>query len=120
GFRLEESSRPNRPATVRVLGGLRDALRFFHTVDPAITRRRSIDGQAIKNNAPLRVVSIEPLGVELPMYDITTGTGDFIANGVVSHNCFARVTHTYMDMNAGRDFETKIVVKINAPDVLRR
>jgi DNA repair photolyase len=33
--------------------------------------------------------------------------------------CFARVTHTYMDMNAGRDFETKIVVKINAPDVLR-
>jgi len=27
--------------------------------------------------------------------------------------CFARVTHTYMDMNAGRDFETKIVVKIN-------
>src|SRR6266540_6066737 len=34
--------------------------------------------------------------------------------------CFARVTHTYMDMNAGRDFETKIVVKINAPEVLRR
>jgi DNA repair photolyase len=33
--------------------------------------------------------------------------------------CFARVTHTYMDMNAGRDFETKIVVKINAPEVLR-
>jgi DNA repair photolyase len=33
--------------------------------------------------------------------------------------CFARVTHTYMDMNAGKDFETKIVVKINAPDVLR-
>jgi DNA repair photolyase len=33
--------------------------------------------------------------------------------------CFARVTHTYMDMNAGKDFETKIVVKINAPEVLR-
>ena len=33
--------------------------------------------------------------------------------------CFARVTHTYMDMSAGADFETKIVVKINAPDVLR-
>src|SRR2546423_15045282 len=25
-----------------------------------------------------------------------------------------------MDMNAGRDFETKIVVKVNAPQVLRR
>jgi len=34
--------------------------------------------------------------------------------------CFARVTHTYMDMNAGQDFESKIVVKVNAPDVLRR
>jgi DNA repair photolyase len=39
---------------------------------------------------------------------------------VVSHNCFARPTHTYLDMNAGRDFESKIVVKVNAPEVLRR
>ena len=51
------------------------------------------------------MVAIEPLGVELPLYDITTGTGDFIANGVVSHNCFARPTHTYLDFDAGRDFE---------------
>ena len=34
--------------------------------------------------------------------------------------CFVRPTHTYLDMDAGRDFETKIVVKVNAPDVLRR
>jgi DNA repair photolyase len=34
--------------------------------------------------------------------------------------CFARVTHTYLDMDAGRDFESKIVVKVNAPQVLRR
>src|ERR671918_2348199 len=34
--------------------------------------------------------------------------------------CFARATHTYMDMNAGRDFETKIVVKVNAPELLRK
>jgi len=34
--------------------------------------------------------------------------------------CFARPTHTYLDMDAGRDFETKIVVKVNAPEVLRR
>src|SRR6476659_3827932 len=33
--------------------------------------------------------------------------------------CFARATHTFLDMNAGRDFETKIVVKVNAPEVLR-
>src|SRR5918996_852842 len=34
--------------------------------------------------------------------------------------CFARPTHTFLDMGAGRDFETKIVVKVNAPEVLRR
>jgi DNA repair photolyase len=33
--------------------------------------------------------------------------------------CFARTTHTYIEMNAGRDFESKIVVKVNAPEVLR-
>src|SRR5205085_3679468 len=67
----------------------------------------------------LRVTSIEPLGLEMPMYDITTGTGDFIANGVVSHNCFARPTHKYLDFNAGRDFEREIVVKVNVPELLR-
>ena len=34
--------------------------------------------------------------------------------------CFARATHTYMDMGPGRDFETKIVVKVNAPELLRK
>jgi DNA repair photolyase len=105
---------------VRLLGGLRECLRFLQTVDPAITRKRIIDGMAIKGDAPLRVVSIEPLGVDLPLYDITTGTGDFISNGVVSHNCFARPTHTYLNFDAGRDFERQIVVKVNAPEVLRR
>jgi DNA repair photolyase len=53
------------------------------------------------------------------LYDITTGTGDYISNGVVSHNCFARPTHTYLDFNAGRDFEREIVVKVNAPELVR-
>src|SRR5712691_11298192 len=34
--------------------------------------------------------------------------------------CFARPTHTYLDFDAGRDFETKIVVKLNAAELLRR
>jgi len=110
-----------KPLTyVRLLGGVGEHLRFFHTVDPAITRKRTIEGRAIKNDAPLRITSIEPLGLDLPMFDITTGTGDFIANGVVSHNCFARPTHTYLNMGAGEDFERKIVVKVNAPEVLRQ
>jgi DNA repair photolyase len=95
-------------------------MRFFLTVDPAISAKRDLDGVVIDSERSPRVVSVEPLGVDLPLYDITTGTGDFIADGVVSHNCFARPTHTYLDFDAGRDFETKIVVKVNAGELLRR
>jgi DNA repair photolyase len=33
--------------------------------------------------------------------------------------CFARSTHRYLDLDAGRDFEREIVVKVNVPEVLR-
>ncbi|HUA75163.1 MAG TPA: radical SAM protein [Solirubrobacteraceae bacterium] len=33
--------------------------------------------------------------------------------------CFARPTHTFLGFDAGRDFVKEIVVKINAPEVLR-
>lgn len=33
--------------------------------------------------------------------------------------CFARPTHEYLELDAGRDFETQIVVKTNVVDVLR-
>ncbi|MBV9424717.1 MAG: radical SAM protein [Solirubrobacterales bacterium] len=33
--------------------------------------------------------------------------------------CFARPTHKYLDFNADRDFEREIVVKVNAPELLR-
>jgi DNA repair photolyase len=121
GFKVvvEPARNANGLRVIRLRGGLREALRFFHTTDPAITRKRSIDGVAIKSDAPLGVVSVEPLGLDVPMYDITTGTGDFIADGVVSHNCYARQSHTYLDLDAGQDFNSKIVVKVNAPERVR-
>jgi DNA repair photolyase len=116
---VEEPPKPNGVTCVRIRGGLRERLRFFHLADPAITRKRTVQGMALKSDAKTRVTSVEPLGLAMRLYDITTGTGDFIANGVVSHNCFARPTHTYLDFNAGRDFEKEIVVKVNVPEVLR-
>ncbi|MGI8911593.1 MAG: PA0069 family radical SAM protein [Rubrobacteraceae bacterium] len=113
----EDRARPMQ--VVRIRGGLKEHLRFFHTVGPAITRKRDIEGRAVKSNANLRVASVEPLGV-MPLFDITTGTGDFIANGVVSHNCYARPTHEYLGLSAGLDFESKVLVKEDAPDLLRK
>lgn len=109
--------RPMR--VVRLLGGLKEHFRFFHTTDPAISRKRDIEGRALKSNADLRVVSIEPLGT-MRLFDLTTGTGDFIANGVVSHNCYARPTHEYLGLSAGLDFESKVLVKEDAPALLRK
>jgi len=90
---------------------------FGHALVPTA---EPIEGTAVTTIADLRVVSVEPLGTTIDMIDITTGTGDFIANGVISHNCFARGTHEYLDLDAGHDFDSQIVVKVNVADVLRR
>ena len=104
---------------LRILGGLREHLRFFHQVDPAIRRKCDFTGQAVKSQAELRIVSVEPLGKAMRLYDITTETEDFIANGVVSHNCYARPSHAYLELSPGLDFETKLFAKTNAAEVLR-
>jgi DNA repair photolyase len=120
GFRaVVEPAGPNGVCNVRLLGGLPETMRFILLVDPATARKRDITGRAMKGTGARQVVSIEPLGLDLPMFDITTGTGDFIADGVVSHNCFARPTHEYLGMNTGEDFDRKIVVKINAVERVR-
>ena len=106
-------------SVMRMKGGLREHLRFFHKFRPAITRKLNLQNQAIKGDAKLGVVSIEPLGQAMRMFDITTGTEDFIANGVVSHNCFARPSHAYLGLSPGLDFETRLTVKVNAAEKLR-
>ena len=104
---------------IRVRGGLREQLRFFHVCDPAISRKRDIAGQAVKSRADLGVVAIEAMTGERDLFDITTGTGDFVANGVISHNCYARPTHSYLNLSPGLDFETKIIAKRNIAPLLR-
>jgi len=76
-----------------------------------------IRGGALKN-ASVPVLSIEQIGVR-QLFDITTGTGDFIANGIVSHNCYARRTHWFLEEDGVQEWSSKIFVKANAPEVLR-
>jgi DNA repair photolyase len=118
--RIEQvAPRSGKPIeVVRLLGGLREKLRFFHSVDPAISRKRDISHTAVKSNAPLAVSSIEPLGGAMRLYDISTASEDFIANGVISHNCYARPSHAYVDLSPGIDFETKIFYKVDAARLL--
>jgi DNA repair photolyase len=34
--------------------------------------------------------------------------------------CFARNTHTYLDLDSGEDFNSRVIVKVNAPELLRK
>ncbi|NJC69366.1 radical SAM protein [Planosporangium thailandense] len=34
--------------------------------------------------------------------------------------CYARITHKYLDLDTGRDFDTRVVVKVNAGALLRK
>ncbi|HEV8352936.1 MAG TPA: radical SAM protein [bacterium] len=104
---------------VRLRGGLSEQLEFFGSFDPAIKRKCGFAGRAIKNSPERRILWIEPIG-HRELFDITTGTGDFIANGVISHNCFARKTHWYLDQDGVNNWSSRIFVKVNAPEILRK
>ncbi|MEV6843378.1 intein-containing Rv2578c family radical SAM protein [Actinoplanes sp. NPDC051411] len=113
------SRRPARSGAVEIGPDLWAALRFRHLTG-ATDAPLDASGVGVRGGRQLAVVDIEDLGLTLPLFDISTGTGDFIADGVVSHNCFARHTHTYLDLDAGHDFDSKIVVKVNAGELIRR
>jgi DNA repair photolyase len=72
---------------------------------------------AVVGHPRLVVEEISDLNTTVPMFDLTTTTGDFLANGIVSHNCFARPTHDYLGFGLGQDFDAKIVVKTNAVEL---
>lgn len=93
---------------VRQLGPA-DVLVTLDGSDPSTAAFRAENG----------VTRVQPLGVEQQLYDITTGTGDFVAGGVVSHNCFARPTHDYLGLDVDAGFEREIVVKVNAVERVR-
>lgn len=48
-----------------------------------------------------------------------SGSGQGVCS-CADHNCFARNTHTYLDLDAGHDFDSQIVVKVNAAEVLAK
>jgi DNA repair photolyase len=72
----------------RIIGGRSVHIKLFQVCNPAISRKRNIFGTTLLNKA--RVVSIEKVSESETLYDIQTSSENFIANGLVSHNCYAR------------------------------
>jgi len=119
GFDFVLERREKRASTVRLVGSLAERMRFFATVRPAIPRKWEAVFGRTPPTTPERILAIEP-GPVREVVDIQTSTGTFYASGLATHNCYARHTHEYLGFSAGLDFETKILVKEDAPELLRK
>ena len=118
GFNFQLELRPGKASTLRLVGRLIDRIRFFSVCRPAISRElHGLFGREM-NLDPEPVQAIEP-GPPTDVVDIQTSTRTFYAAGLATHNCYARPTHEYLGFSAGLDFERRILVKENAPELLR-
>jgi DNA repair photolyase len=94
----------------RRLPGYRDeaVVRRFQAPEALETRFYEVRARSVLNRVPER--SRMPFRWTINPYRGCSHACTF---------CFARPTHEYLGFNAGRDFEREIVVKVNAPEVLR-
>jgi DNA repair photolyase len=91
--------------TIRLMGGITEYIRFFNLINTAIPRKFNIFNNAI--NIGTKVISIRKLK-KRKLWDITTGTGNFIANGCIAHNCYARSNAIRFRIIQNKDEWTKI------------
>ena len=92
------------------LPGYRDdaVIRHFEAPDAVPTRFYEVRAKSILNRVP-----------EASQMPFRWTINPFRGCSHACVYCFARPTHTYLDFNAGRDFEREIIVKVNAPERLR-
>jgi DNA repair photolyase len=95
----------------RRLPGYRDeaVVRHFDAPEALDTRFYEVHARSVLNRVPAR--SRMPFSWTINPYRGCSHACVY---------CFARPTHSYLGFDAGRDFEREIVVKVNAPEVLRR
>jgi DNA repair photolyase len=119
GFAFQLERRPGLASTVRLVGRLIDRIRFFSTIRPAIARKMTALFGREMNVPPEPVRALEEDRVG-DVVDIQTSTRTFFAAGLATHNCYARPSHEYLGFDAGLGFETRIMVKDDAPALLRK
>lgn len=95
-FILEEYAGADRVATLRLVGSVRERMRFFGFFRPAVARKLQAvwDTTLTTDRDPL--LAVESVGMR-DVIDIQTSTGTFFANGLATHNCYAEAmwVHRY-------------------------
>ena len=119
GFEMKLEQRESSTSSLRLVGPIAERIRFLGTCGPSITRKRDrVFGHQLTLDAE-PIEAVESAGVG-DVVDIQTSTGTFYAAGLATHNCYARPTHEYLGFSAGLDFETRVLVKPDAPALLRK
>ncbi len=106
-LRVEDESAPAEVATLPGYGEAA-AVRRFDAPEALETRFYEVRSKSVLNRVP--AASRMPFRWTINPYRGCTHACRF---------CFARPTHTFLGWDAGRDFDKEIVVKVNAPEVLR-
>lgn len=78
--------------TVRINGGQSNIVKFFAMCNPAISRKKDkvVNGSSIYGKS--EILSIRQDKEEVKVYSLQTSTGNYIAHGHTSKNCFTNLS----------------------------
>lgn len=93
GFTFKVEKWENSTPSVRLVGDAVEQARFLAAVRPALTRKGpGLEGRKVRTGmATVRSVA---RSVNVELVDITTSTRTFVADGMLTHNCYARAIAT--------------------------
>lgn len=123
-FVRDEPTPTHRCGAVRIRGGLAEEAKFFNICAPAITRKFRVAGRTLRSsrNGQNKIAAIERLHGVVELIDISTSTENFIANGMISHNCYVEDLMRKSPHMRGidRPHEEVVVRREGAIDALRK
>lgn len=99
----------DQPAALPGLARLSNLVRSVETPEFAGIRFHEVLARSALNQVPGR--STMPFGWTINPYRGCSHACVY---------CFARNTHTYLDLDSGKDFDSEIIVKVNVAEVLAR
>ncbi|MBA4067898.1 MAG: hypothetical protein C0501_30195 [Isosphaera sp.] len=113
GFRFKvENFHGRHCKTARLYGSLDEIGRFFGEVRPALSyKRQAAFGCRIEGRTP-RVVAVEYVG-ERDLIDIQTSSRTFVANGYLTHNCYAETMSKRLRLMGQRNYRNGFALTLH-------
>lgn len=87
-FEVEQFPKQRNALTVRLKGALNARVDFFSRIQPVLSRKFSDMLGRIYEGGTAQVTGLRRVGIQ-ELVDIQTSSGTFVAEGIVTHNCYA-------------------------------